>query len=82
MLDPDNPEAVAEEGTTEGREWKRSLVLTNAMRAVDELAPQVTTAELTPLIRSLDRLSRADVSPPIQTQARQRMQALTALQSD
>jgi hypothetical protein len=82
MLDPQYAEAVAAESTAQGRQWKQALVLTNAMRAVERLAEQVPAAELQPLIRSLDRLARADVPPPVQLQARQQVQALTALPAD
>ncbi len=82
MLDPDNADAIAGERSAEGRQWKRALVVTNAMQAVDQLALQAPARELDPLIQSLDQLARADVSRPVQVQARQKLQALKALQAD
>jgi hypothetical protein len=52
------------------------------MRAVDQFSEQVPASELAPLIQSLDQLASADVPRPVQAQARQKLQALKALQSD
>jgi hypothetical protein len=82
MLDPHNADVVAGERSEEGRRWKRALVVTNAMRAVDQFSEQVPASELAPLIQSLDQLASADVPRPVQAQARQKLQALKALQSD
>ncbi len=82
MLDPDRADAVANERSEEGRQWKRALVVTNAMQAIDQLAEQVPASKLEPLIQSLDQLAGADVPRPVQVQARQKLQALKALQAD
>ncbi len=40
MLDPDNPHAVKDEQSEDGRKWKRVLVMNNAIRAITQLAEQ------------------------------------------
>jgi hypothetical protein len=82
MLDPDSREVVRGEATAEGRAWKRALILTNAIRAVAQLAEKDPTADFGPIVTRLERLANADVPRPVQMQARETLHALTSLQAD
>ena len=82
MLDPDRVDAVYGEPSAEGREWKRALVMTNAIRAVTQLAERTPSSDFGPLIVRLEHLADAGVSRPVQIEARETLHALKALQAD
>lgn len=82
MLDPQNPSAVDGETTVEGRQWKRALIITNALRAARELAARNPAANLEPLRQAVERLDCADVSIAIRDAARETLPALTSGRAD
>lgn len=82
MLDPQNPSSVDGETTVEGRQWKRALVITNALRATRELAARNPAADLEPLRRAVERLAREDVPAAIRDAARETLPALTSPRAD
>ncbi len=78
MLDPDNEEVVAGETSDRGREWKRELVVNNAIRAVLKLAESKPHIDLDEVIAILRNLAESQNSAKITTLADE---ALHALQS-
>jgi hypothetical protein len=82
MLDPDSLEPLQGEPDATGRDWKRALVFTNAMRATARLAAQAPSADFGPLLDRLQRLADSDVARPVQVQARETMHALKSLHAE
>jgi HEAT repeat protein len=56
MLDPENDAAVASEGSAGEREWKRSLIMMNALRAARELEQKNPSADPAALDKAVERL--------------------------
>lgn len=59
MLDPSNDEAVQDEAGAAEREWKRVMVVNNAVRAVKQLHQRNKQLDLTPLVTQLEKLQAA-----------------------
>ncbi len=76
MLAPENREAIVDEVSAVGREWKRVLVWTNAIRAAIQLAQRNPGADCQPLAAAFESLAGADVPAEVRSQARA---ALTAI---
>jgi hypothetical protein len=82
MLDPANEEAVAGERDANGREWKRMLVITNALRAVRELVDRNQFSGPQQFQPALVRLLDDDVPQTVRLQARELLQALQSTTAD
>jgi len=89
MLDPSEPASAAEEPNERDQYFKRSLIITNALEAVDALAADQQHVDFTPVIDALDRLTNASdddlatarIAPTIVPRAREtlgRLQRLAA----
>jgi hypothetical protein len=79
MLDPDSPATAAGESTARGAQWRRQIVLGNALRSVESLVaanPQMDAIRLRERVR---RLSDGAEDPLVRHQARRTLQALAAL---
>ncbi|MBC8876120.1 MAG: HEAT repeat domain-containing protein [Planctomycetes bacterium] len=79
MLDPDNPFCVEMEKSDEAKQWKRDLVVTNAIRAVRQLAEKKPTADLSQLKAALEKVIGSDLKPGVRTEARETLHALKSL---
>ncbi len=82
MLDPDNELAVGSEESDEGREWKRVVVLTNAIRATRQLAQKNPSANLAQLRTALDILVSSDVQHGVHIEARETLHALPSVHAE
>jgi hypothetical protein len=65
MLDPDNEQVVAGEEDPSAAAWKRQLVITNALTAVEKLAEKNPQADLGELNAAIDRLVTGPLDPLI-----------------
>jgi hypothetical protein len=75
MLDPENPASVSGESSQAGQEWKRALVITNALRAVRQLVEQNPSAARKDVRDTLQRLARGRVPAALQAEVRETLQA-------
>lgn len=77
MLDPNNtdslgdPDAPTAEITAAGQDWKRALVMTNAIRAARQLVQKQPTGDYSTLIDSLTRLQTANVNDKVKLDAKE-----------
>lgn len=71
MLDPDNPDSVADETTDEGRKLKQAEVLGNAIRAIRKLTRGNPNADLSLLRTSLESLRDSSMSPDVTLAAKE-----------
>ena len=77
MLDPNNkdalsdPDAPSEEYKTSGQEWKRALVMTNAIRAARQLFEKQPQGDYAGLIDALTRLQTANVNDKVKLDAKE-----------
>lgn len=69
MLDPNNDDVVADESHESGKEFKRSLVLNNAIRSVQTFAKQNPAADLSELKSALRRLAESQVPLKLRNEA-------------
>lgn len=69
MLDPENSAMLQGETSDSERELKRGLVLSNAMRAAEQLARHNDTDDLSALKRALEELARSRQPAAIRGQA-------------
>ena len=69
MLDADNDEILAYEPEKAEHAWKRSLVMTSALRAAELLAQRNTEDDLTSLRQAIERLAEADVPNAVRIEA-------------
>ncbi|HUY31706.1 MAG TPA: HEAT repeat domain-containing protein [Pirellulales bacterium] len=69
MLDPAQRVAVETEEQPASRDFKRQLILINALRASKELAVKDPAADLSALRAAVEKLSRADSPAQVRTQA-------------
>jgi hypothetical protein len=81
MLQPDNPQTVADEVSAAGRRWKQAVVQANAIRAAQRWAEQNPQADRRPLTTAIQSLlllgpRHASVAPAVQQQARETLSAL------
>jgi HEAT repeat protein len=60
MLDVEELASVREETDEQDRAFKRAVIVSNALQAVDELARRNSSADFSLVIESLERLSEAD----------------------
>ncbi len=60
MLDLEELASMRDEENNQDRENKRALILFNALKSTEELVKQNPTADVTPIVESLDRLLTAD----------------------
>jgi hypothetical protein len=65
MLDPENQQVVAGEKDKSAAAWKRQLVITNALTAVEKLAEKNPQADLGALNKAIDRLVTGPIDPLI-----------------
>jgi len=79
MLDPDNPFSVEMEKSDEAKQWKRDLVVTNAIRAVRQLAEKNSAADLSQLKAALEKVIGSGLKPGVRTEARETLHALNSL---
>jgi hypothetical protein len=56
MLDPDNDSAVASEDSPGEQEWKRQLILMNALRAARQLEQKNSNADRQALVAAVEKL--------------------------
>jgi hypothetical protein len=73
MLDPLNEAAVSSEESPAEKDWKRSLIHVNAMKAIDLLREANPEADLSELVPALETLAAA---PRAQSTVKQRAAAL------
>jgi hypothetical protein len=76
MLDSSEPRGVEGETKQQAREYKRAVILSNAIKAVKLLAKQNPTADLSMLEEPVNRLTQADVERPIRSEAADTLQVL------
>jgi HEAT repeat protein len=89
MLDPDELASVREEPTVPAQFYKRSMIVTNALDAVDKLARENPQADFQPVIEVLDRilaaqpaeLEQARFHPLIVPRAKQTLELLKSVGS-
>jgi hypothetical protein len=62
MLDPQEAAVVREETDEQSRVMKRAVVVTGALKAVEELAQKNPDADLTLVIEALEQLAAADTA--------------------
>jgi HEAT repeat protein len=70
MLDPDEMASVSEEQYEAAQFFKRGLIMTSALEAVETLAEQTPTADFSAVIESLERLVSADADQLREAQIR------------
>jgi hypothetical protein len=78
MLDPEQIQVVEHENDEVGQDFKRPIVLQNALRAIEKLAKANPTADLHPLQNAAERLANSDVDPGIRQYAGQVAQELAS----
>jgi HEAT repeat protein len=76
MLDPDNAEATRTETTDRGRATKRVNVLLAGISAAVRMQDAPRDADLTPLIRALEKLVAADVERKVRILAEEALNGL------
>ncbi|HEV3023938.1 MAG TPA: HEAT repeat domain-containing protein, partial [Pirellulales bacterium] len=69
MLDPEEMVAVAAEEQLAARDFKRQLILVNALRATQELVAKDPSAGIGPLRAAVERLARDESPGLVRTQA-------------
>jgi len=82
MLTPDNGFAFVSEESDNGREWKRVVVLTNAIRATKQLAQKNPSADLAELKAALASLVTSNVQHGVKIEAQETLHSLTSMPSD
>jgi hypothetical protein len=71
MLDQQQVAALEKEQEANSRDYKRDLIMVNALRATNDLAKKNSTADLTPLIDAVERLTAPGLPGGIQMQAKE-----------
>ncbi len=69
MLDPSETAGVDAEKQEPARDFKRAMILVNALRAAGQLAEANPSADLSRLERAIERLTRAEVDGAVRAQA-------------
>jgi len=69
MLDPEETAGIDVERQASARDFKRALILTNALRATRMLADARPDADLSPLRAAVKRLTQPDVGAPVRLEA-------------
>ncbi len=69
MLDPNESAGLDVEQRESARDFKRAVILVNALRAADRLASATPSADLSRLERAIERLTRSDVEGPVRVRA-------------
>ena len=69
MLDPSESAGIEVEKQEAARDFKRAMILTNALRATSQLASTNPTADVTRLREAVDRLTRSDLEVPVRAKA-------------
>jgi HEAT repeat protein len=69
MLEPEQAAAVGFEEEEQSRQYKRDLILVNALRAAKDLAVENPRADLASLVAPVERLTGDDMAPGIRVQA-------------
>ncbi len=69
MLDPEQTSAVALEDQEQARDYKRDMILVNALRATKELAAKSPQADLTALVEPVQKLTGDSVPAAIRVLA-------------
>ncbi len=90
MLDPDEMASVREEPSVPAQFYKRSLIVTNALEAVEKLARENPKADFEPVIEVLNRiaiaepadLERARFHPTIVPRAKQTLEMLKPMAAE
>jgi len=85
MLDPDEMSSVREEPSLPGQFSKRSLIVTNALHAVEELHRENPSADFTPVTEVLQKviamdqkdLDAARIHPTVVPRARETLERIT-----
>jgi hypothetical protein len=76
MLDPDGPAAMDTEEPEAGRNLRRAMILTNALRATRQLAAENPTLDVSPLVEAARRLAESDVDDTVRSEAAEVSSAL------
>jgi HEAT repeat protein len=71
MLDQQQNAALEKEDEAKSRDYKRDLIMVNALRATKDLAQKNPTADLTPLTSAVERLTGPGLPGGIQIQAKE-----------
>jgi hypothetical protein len=71
MLDQRQEAALEKEDEAKSRDYKRDLIVVNALRATKDLAQKNVTADLTPLAHAVERLTAPSLPGGIQMQAKE-----------
>lgn len=71
MLDQQQAAALEKEEESKSRDYKRDLIMVNALRATKDLAQRNSTADLTPLTSAVERLTGPGLPSGIQIQAKE-----------
>ncbi len=69
MLDPNEAAGIEVEKQEAARDFKRAMILANALRATSQLASANPTADVSRLTEAVDRLTRPDVEEPVRVKA-------------
>ncbi len=77
MLDPEESAGVELERNEELRPYQRALIITNALRAVEQLRVQNADADFAPVRHQLERLLAADADKPQKVQAAELLKQLS-----
>lgn len=70
MLDERQTSALEKEDETDSRNYKRDLIVVNALRATKDLAEKAPDENLKPLAEAVERLNGADLPSGIRVQAK------------
>ena len=71
MLDADQALALEKEDEPQSRQYKRNLILVNALRATKDLAEKNGKADLHPLAKAVERLTTSELPSRIQVEAKE-----------
>lgn len=70
MLDERQVSALANEEQADSRNYKRDLIVVNALRATKDLAEKAPDADLTPLAKAIERLNDPELPSGIRVEAK------------
>ncbi len=76
MLDPDNDEIVETEEYESSKSFKRSLVITSGIQAIEMLIENNNEADLQPLEEALKKLAESDSPISVRTRAKETLHRL------
>ena len=76
MLNPDEPRSVADEPSDDARQFKRTMILLNGLKAIRRLAEVNGTADLSSLIGPVQKLADSALARQVRVEAKLTLAAL------